>query len=80
MLRFLPVHIVKHYALVTWYMTLHFPIYRASMEKTGNDNLFIIMYLLSDIAHILLGKKVFLNTNVRECDIGFQNTCILFHD
>lgn len=80
MLRFLPVHIVKHYALVTWYMTLHFPIYRASMEKTGNDNLFIIMYLLYDIAHILLGEKVFLNTNVRECDIGFQNTCILFHD
>lgn len=57
MLRFLPVHIVKHYALVTWYMTLHFPIYWASMEKTGNDNLFIIMYLLSDIAHILLGGK-----------------------
>lgn len=57
MLRFLPVHIVKHYALVTWYMTLHFPIYRASMEKTGNDNLFIIMYLLYDIAHIFLGEK-----------------------
>lgn len=26
------------------------------------------------------GGKVFLNTNVRECDIGFQNPCILFHD
>lgn len=39
-------------------------------------HVFIIRY----IAHILLGGKVFLNTNVRECDIGFQNLCILFHD
>lgn len=41
------------------------------MEKIGNDNLFIIMYLLFDIVYIFLGKKVFLNINVRECDIGF---------
>lgn len=42
-------------------------------------------YLLSCIYYTIysiysFGGKIFLNTNVRECDIGFQNTCILFHD
>lgn len=69
---------IMHWSRGTWLYIFLF--IELSWKKTGNDNLFIIMYLLSDIAHILLGKKVFLNTNVRECDIGFQNTCILFHD
>lgn len=42
-------YILKHYALVTWYMTLHFPIYRAIMEKNWQRQLiyyhvFIIRY------------------------------------
>lgn len=69
---------IMHWSRGTWLYIFLF--IELSWKKTGNDNLFIIMYLLSDIAHILLGEKVFLNTNVRECDIGFQNTCILFHD
>lgn len=62
MSRFLPVHIMNNimrWSRGTWLYIFLFS--ELAGKKNWYDNLFIIMYSLSDIARILLRKIVFLN-------------------
>lgn len=67
---------IMHWSRGTWlYISLFIELAWKKLATTT--------YLLSCIIRYStysFGGKIFLNTNVRECDIGFQNTCILFHD
>lgn len=69
---------IMHWSRGTWLYIFLF--IELSWKKNWQRQL--IYYHVSIIRYSTysFGGKIFLNTNVRECDIGFQNTCILFHE
>lgn len=84
MSRFLPVHIMNNimrWSRGTWlYIFLFSEL--AGKKKLVRQLIYYHVFIIRYSTHSFAENSIlkYLNLNVRECDIGFQNAQILLHD
>lgn len=69
---------IMHWSRGTWLYIFLF--IELSWKKNWQRQLIYYHVFIIRYSTYSFRGKIFLNTNVRECDIGFQNPCIIFPD